>query len=188
MKTNLPLICIFTAALFSSLASAAKINMTPGLWEHSFAMSSQNGEMEAAMREAQKQLANMPADQRKLLEDLMAAQGVGISSNGSETQVRACITQSEIDSGTLPLQDENCTQTIVEQSKNTYKVNFSCGGDMPSNGTGEVIFSSSKAYTGTSTYTTLVQGKQEEMSMTQSGKWIAADCGKIKPHPLPQAE
>lgn len=161
---------------------AVKINMTAGLWEHGFTMSSQNGEMEAAMLAAQKQLANMPADQRKLLEDLMAAQGVNINMEGNTTLVKACITQDIIDSGELPQVDENCTQDIIEQTKNTYKISFECTGDLPSTGTGEVVFSSPKAYTGESTYTTVVNGKKEAMTMTQSGKWLAADCGNVKPN------
>lgn len=186
MKTNSTLICILTASLCSAPVvaekTAAKINMMPGLWEHRFTMSSQNGEMEAAMKEAQKQLANMPADQRKLLEDLMAAQGVNVSMKGDSTQVKACITQDVIDSGELPQAGEDCSQNIVEQTKGTYKITFNCAGNPPSSGAGEVVFSSPKAYTGKSTYTTVVNGKKEDMTMIQSGKWLAADCGTIKPH------
>jgi hypothetical protein len=32
---------------------------------------------------------------------------------------------------------------------------------------------------------TSVQGRPEKMTMDGSGKWLGADCGSVKPFPLP---
>ena len=52
-------------------------------------------------------------------------------------------------------------------------------------GEGEMTFAGDKAYTGRSTMTSQVNGKPERMNMEMAGKWLAADCGNIKPRPKP---
>jgi len=122
MKTTITLAFTLAATIFVAPAVAIKIDMTPGLWEHSFTMTSQGGEMEKAMQEMQKQMANMPAEQRKMMEDMMAAQGISIGSKG--TSVKVCMTQEDIDRGELPQHDDECKQEITEQGKNKFKATF----------------------------------------------------------------
>jgi hypothetical protein len=179
MKTYKTCIALLLGCAISTPALAVKIDMTPGLWEHKFTMTNPSGEMAAAMKQMQDQLANMSPEERKMMETMMASYGVGIGEDG--TTVKMCITQEDIDRGDLPQQDEDCQQEILEQTKNKFKIKFTCAGDPPSSGTGEVTFSSPKAYTGKSSFVTHVNGKTEEMAMTQSGKWLSADCGAIKP-------
>lgn len=180
-----PLSATFIAASFAALLStpalAVKVDMTPGLWEHSFTITSKGGEMDRAMKEMQQQLANMPAEQRKMVEDMMAAQGVSFDSSGTNTTVKVCITQDDIDKGALPQHDDECTQEIIEHSKNKFKATFVCNTKPSSSGTTEIHFTDAKNYTGESVFVTEVGGKAEQMSMTQSGKWLSADCGKLKP-------
>ena len=53
------------AALALAAVTASAQTQAPGLWEHSFTMKSDDGKMEKAMAEMQKQLASMPPEQRK---------------------------------------------------------------------------------------------------------------------------
>ena len=46
-------------------AHAQPQKLRPGLWEHTVAMKSQSGQMEAAMAQMQKSLASMTPEQRK---------------------------------------------------------------------------------------------------------------------------
>ncbi len=158
---------------------AVKIDMAPGLWEHKFTMTNPSGELEAAMKQMQEHLAKMTPEERQMMESMMASQGLGIGEDG--TSIKACITQKEIDSGFLPQKDDDCKQETTQQSSNSFKIKYSCAGDAVSQGTGEITFSSPKAYTGKTTYVTEANGKTEEMTMTQSGKWLSADCGNIRP-------
>ena len=179
MKTYKTCIAVLLGCAISTPALAVKIDMTPGLWEHKFTMTNPSGEMEAAMKKMQEQLANMSPEERKMMESMMSSYGIGIGEDG--TSVKMCVTQADIDRGDLPQQDEDCQQEILEQTKHTFKIKFSCAGNPPSSGTGEITFSSPKTYTGKSTFVTEVNGKTEQMAMTQSGKWLSTDCGSIKP-------
>lgn len=173
---------VFVTVLFCMSAVAAKLDMAPGLWEHSFSISGENPQMQQALAEMHKQLANLPPEQRKMMEEMMAAQGVSIGQEG--TRVKACITQEQINRAELPVQDQlDCRQQVVEQSKNSYKITFACGDTPPTSGTAEFTFSDPKHYTATSVVTSAASGTAETLTIRQSGKWLTADCGNIQPVP-----
>lgn len=165
-----------TACLLAAPVLAVKIDMEPGLWEHK--MTVNDSELQKAMEEARKQLANMPAAQRKMMEDMLAAQGIGIGADG--TTVKVCMTKEMIERGQLPKQNQNCNQEIVEAGKNRYNVVFSCD-DQSWSGISKMHFLSKKEYTGETRVIQQQNGKKEEQSITQTGKWLSADCGNIKP-------
>lgn len=207
MKLNL-LIGLIIAAGVSLNAQAIHVDMKPGLWEHSFKMNAgslgavtgvQQEQMNTAMEEMKKQLANMPPEQRKMMEDMMAKQGIKISDKGIDmaaqgvqiskdgTTVKACITQAQIDGGDMPQANENCEQKITQVSPTVLKASYVCKGEYPSHGEGQIVFQSNKAYTGTMKLTTEINKKAETIEGTQSGKWLSSDCGDIKPQ-LPKAK
>lgn len=164
--------------MYSSMVSAEKLNMTPGLWEHSYTVKTQSGELEEAMAQMQQRLAGLPPEQRKMVEQMMAAQGVGFGEKVNT--IKMCITQGEIDQGVLP-QQEGCTQTIMKQTPNRLSVKFSCT-DPPASGEGEVQFQGPKQYSGNHKMITQTEdGKSEIIEMTQTGRWLSADCGNIRP-------
>ena len=170
-----------TAALLSAAAAGAGAQtQSPGLWENTIAFKSQSGEMEKAMEQMQKQLAAMPPDQRKQMEQMMASRGMSMGAKG--TTVKVCVTPEDIARRSGPkMGNGNCTQDVVERSSSTMKVKWQCTGANPSNGEGEISFSSDKAYTGKAVVTTTSRGKPETMNIEQSGHWLAADCGELKP-------
>lgn len=181
MKTIISLGVSFSLLFMGSSVLAQKFDLTPGLWEYNFKMSSPDGKMDQAMQQLQEQLASMPASQRKMMEDMFAAQGVGLGSSDSGTTIKICMTPEQIAKGNLPQQNDKCTQDMKEVSKNHYQMTFTCKGNPPSSGTGEVHFIDSKNYTGTSTVITESKGKKEVMNVSQTGKWLSTNCGKIKP-------
>ena len=95
----MPLRHLLTAlALVASAASAQ--NLKPGPWEIQNQMQGANdSKMAQAMAEMQQQLATMPPEQRKMIEDAMAKQGA---------------------------QQGDCTHTAEPRSGNTQKFSFSC--------------------------------------------------------------
>jgi hypothetical protein len=167
-------------ALSVACLAAAAQTRAPGLWEHSVTFKTQSGEMEKAMAEMQKQLAALPPEQRKQMEQAMAGRGVGMGPKGNTFQV--CVTKEEAARQALPKMGEgDCTQDVVQRSGYTLKTKWQCTGKNPSSGEGEITFQSDKAYTGKAVMTTTMHGKPETMNVDQSGRWLAADCGAIKP-------
>lgn len=167
-------------AVFSSSGVAyAQTKMRPGLWEHSFTMKSQGGQTEKSMSEMQQQMASMPPEQRKMMEQMMAKQGMSMGAGGKSVQI--CITKEQAERDELPQQEGRCSQQIVQRTANAMKVKFSCTGNPPTTGESEINFVSPTAYTGRTVVNTTAHGKPERMNMDQSGKWLSADCGSVKP-------
>ena len=177
-------IAVTTAVLLPSamgLAHAQPQKMRPGLWEHSMTMKSQSGQMEAAMAEMQKSLASMPPAQRKQMEQAMAQQGVSMGPSGNT--VKVCISPEQADLDRIPAQ-EGCTQNVQRTGPNAVAMTFSCKGTQgqpPTTGEGTMTFQGPTAYTGNFKVKTTSNGKPEQIDMVQNGKWLAADCGAIKP-------
>jgi len=92
MKTFIIAAAVGTFLLISTQASA-QVRMRPGLWEHSFTVKSQSGQMEKAMADMQQQMASMPPEQRKMMEDMMAKQGMSMGAQGRS--VKMCITKEQ---------------------------------------------------------------------------------------------
>ncbi len=156
--------------------------LAPGLWENTTQMniSSAAGGTDEAMARMQKEMAAMPPEQRKMVQDMMAKQGVGMGAQPNS--VRVCVSAEQAEKGTLP-QDGRCTQDSLQRSGNTLRMKFSCQGPPPSSGEGEYTFSSNKAYSGRMKVVTSVKGQPASMNMEVSGRWISADCGTLKPRP-----
>ncbi|MDH4465568.1 DUF3617 domain-containing protein [Acidovorax sp.] len=166
----------------ASLSHAQVQKMRPGLWEHSVTMKSQSGQMEAAMAQAQKSLADMPPAQRRQMEEMLAQQGVSLGAKA--TTVKVCVTPEQADLDRLPPAQDGCTHKLQRTSPNTLSTTFSCPaaqGRPGSSGSGTMTMSSPTAYTGRYKVETQTAGKPEQLDMEQTGRWLAADCGAIKP-------
>jgi Protein of unknown function (DUF3617) len=183
MKTlpRLVALTLATAAAFAATGAGAQ-NMKPGLWELTNKMTSSSGQMEQAMAQAQQAMANMPPEQRKKMEEMMAKQGVAMGSSGpAGTSVKMCMTKEMVERNDLPTQNQgDCKTSVTPRVGNTVKMTYACT-NPPSSGEGEFTYVSNEAYTSKMTTTTTVQGKPEKMTMNATGKWLSADCGAIKP-------
>jgi hypothetical protein len=176
MKLHLLLV---TAPLALAAFSASAQSMKPGLWEHSFTMKSQSGQMEKGMAEMQKQMAAMPPEQRKMMEQMLAQSGVSMGAKANT--VKVCISAEQAAHMEVPQKDGQCKQDITQRSGSTMKFKFSCAGQPPTSGEGEITFTSPTSYTSKSVVNTAVEGKPERMTMDQTGQWLSADCGALKP-------
>ena len=175
---------VVSAAVLSLLAFAAQAQtQAPGLWEHSFTMKSDDGRMEKAMAEMQKQIAAMPPEQRKQMEAAMASRGMKLGATGNS--VKVCISKEEAAKPPeARMNAGNCTQKDMQRSGNTMKFKYECT-QPPSTGEGEMTFVSEKAYSGKTTVTSQVAGRTQQMNMEMQGKWLSSDCGDVKPRTPP---
>ncbi|RUO27028.1 DUF3617 domain-containing protein [Aliidiomarina minuta] len=157
----------------SVLAADFELDIKPGLWEHSFSMESESGAMESAIEEALRQLQSLPESQRRMVENMMREQGINLDLAGSTMQI--CITEEDIQRGSLP-QQENCEQSIEQQTDDTLYFDFECAGDPPYSGQGSMTLVNREHYTGSAEFSTEMAGRQEHIQMTQEGYWLQDDC------------
>jgi hypothetical protein len=180
-----PLRAAAASILLAISLSATAQTQKPGLWEMTTKVQSGGQDMGAAMAKMQKQLESMPPDQRKMLEDMMAKQGVQMgSSGGGGVTVKICMTKEMFDQAHMAKPSEHCTHSISPRSGNTQRFTFSCT-QPPSQGQGEVTYLSPEAYTTKMTGKNTVGGKESTMDMQSSGRWLGSDCGNIKPFKMP---
>ena len=160
-------------------------SMKPGLWEITNNVQSGGKDMTAAMAQMEKQMAAMPPEQRKMMQDMMAKQGVQMGAGGAGgMRIKMCLTQEMVDRNEVaPKQQGNCTHTTSPRVGGTMKYAFQCT-KPASSGQGEVTFSSPEAYSMKMSMTSA----ERKMDMQATGKWLASNCGDIKPIQVPTAK
>jgi Protein of unknown function (DUF3617) len=165
--------------LLSAMAFAQTTK--PGLWEISSKMdTSGNSEMAKQMAEAQKQMAAMPPAQRKMMEDMMAKQGMSMNMKGDgSTVIKVCITPEMANRPPVE-QQKDCAYNFPARSGNTQRFSFQCTQPV-SSGEGEITFKGTDDYDGKMKLTTTHQGKKETVNMNTSGRFLSSNCGTIKP-------
>ena len=169
------------AAALAVLPAAAQ-SLKPGLWEVTNRMQGGSGQMQDAMAQMQKQMTSMPPEQRKMMEELMDRSGVKMGAAGPAggMSVQICMTPEMAQKNEVPVQQGDCKTTAQARSGNTMKMAFACT-NPPSSGEGQVTFNGPEGYTSRMNISTQVNGKTEKVSMEGSGKWLGADCGKVRP-------
>jgi hypothetical protein len=190
MKLQVLSAAVLLAAVLAPSAQAQQ--MKPGLWEVTNKMNIGNTELAKQMEEMRKSLANMPPEQRKAMDEMMAKHGAGampeMSADGA-MKVKVCISPKMAAQQELPIQRQGtCTSKRSPAGGNTIKVSYTC--TRPAS-TGEATI----RFNGDTSYTMDLQAhqgsgsKRETTTMNASGKWLGADCGSIKPmeHLMPAA-
>ena len=166
--------------------SAHAQNMKAGLWEITSKTPGGSTEIDKVMAQAQTQMAAMSPEQRKMVQDMMAKQGVNMGTGASGAMsIKMCMTREMVDNNDFSPQQGDCKSTHSPRAGNTMKLSFTCT-NPPSSGEGQVTFVSPEAYNSKMTVNTTVNGKSEKMSMEGQGKWLSAECGAIKPPPQPK--
>jgi hypothetical protein len=172
-----------TLTLFALAATAQ--TQAPGLWEHSFTMKAQGAEMARMQAQMEAQLAALPPEQRRQIDDMMKRRGVSIGAQGAA--VKFCLAKEQAARPASPPMTGDCKPTDLQRSGSTMRYRFACTQPQPVSGEGEITYSSDKAYTGRSSLTTQVQGRAQQVEMAMAGKWLGADCGEVQPAAAPSA-
>ncbi len=168
-----------TTALSLCVGSALAQTTKPGLWEIQNKVGG-NPEIDQAMAQMQKQMASMPPAQRKMMEDMMAAQGVKMGKGGGMT-VQVCITPEMAARQELPTQTEgDCTTQITSRSGNTLKISYACK-NPPSSGEGTYTFRGDTGYDMKMKVTSSESGKPQTMAVEGQGRWLSSSCGNVRP-------
>ncbi len=175
------------ALLAAAAVSAGAQTMKPGLWEASNKIGG-SPEMDQAMAKMQQQMAAMTPAQRKMMEDMMAKQGVGMGglAAGGGMLLKMCITKEMVERNQLPVQQQgSCITTTTDKSSKGMKIKFTCT-NPPSTGEGQFTFAGDTAYTMHMKVNNTGQGAPKTTTVDTSAKWLGAACGAIKPMVMPK--
>ncbi|MEO7497019.1 MAG: DUF3617 domain-containing protein [Massilia sp.] len=178
--TSLALACALAPGLLFA-APATKIK--PGLWESTSKM----GAGDSRMQQAMAMLQSLPPEQRKMMESAMAKQGVSMSADGG-VQAKVCVSKEMAEANQLPMQQRgSCTYQHGPLVGGAMKFSFSCTNPTAS-GEGSVNFAGDSSYDGNMQIKSSATGQAETVNVQTSGRWLAADCGAIKPMAMPAAD
>ena len=170
--------------LIAGLAAVSPImtqaqTMKPGLWE--FKQTPQlDPARQAQLAQAQKAMDGMPPEQRAMIDQMMAKNGVNVSMAGGVITVKACVTKEQAERNQLPApQQGNCTQES-KRSGSVIQTHFVCT-DPASEGDATITMRGNHGFTNDVTVRTQRQGKTETAKVNGEGRWLAADCGDVQP-------
>ncbi len=187
MKTRIRLL-VAGLAVLSCSAVLAQPRIRPGLWEESAAMKTDNAQANAAMEQMKAKLASMPPEQRAAIEKMMAGRGVGMTTGGAANVIRVCITQAQIDRGFTPDRDGRCSRMNVSTSGNVTTFDFTCTSEKHQvTGHGTFTAMGDTAFTASTLADTTTQKGAMRVQSDIAGKFIAGDCGDVKPIEPPPA-
>lgn len=169
---------VAAAAILGAMASAQAQQVLPGLWELSSDNMQVNGQKMPPLQEMLGQLDSLPAEQRRMLEEAMAAKGVQTAGQG----LRVCLSEAQVKAEELPLQDaqSGCTQEITERSEGLWKFRFRCP---DAEGQGETRIVSEREFVTRIDSRFNAAAQAGSSRMETRARWLGADCGELAPRP-----
>jgi Protein of unknown function (DUF3617) len=181
---TLPRLATTLGLLLAGLPALANPGIAPGLWEQRLSMQGGDPRLTQKLEQAQRAMANLSPEQRKMMEQMMAQHGVsvgmGAGAGGPGMTLQVCITPEQAAKQELPPPGDRCTHRITGRTANSLKFAVECPAEQ-ARGEGETVFSGNKAYEGRFRMERSQGGSTEKMAMQVNGRWLGADCGAIKP-------
>lgn len=173
MRIQWPAIAL-VLGLSAPLAQAQMLQ--PGLWEMTTSNMQVDGKPLPDMQVMMAQLQMLPPEQRAMMEQMLAKQGITVAGNG----IRSCLTPEQVKTDDIPLQDpqSGCTQKITERNGKVWKFQFSCP---KAQGAGQAQFLSDREFLTTVSGTFNASGVQQKGSMNTRAVWLGNDCGTVRP-------
>lgn len=165
-------ILLLSLCLVFPLAVQAQ-EIRPGLWEFKSSSTTPGApDMAAQMAEMQAQLKNLPPEQRRMLEQQMAASGVGIAGNGN---IRVCITPEEAARNAIysGRQEDDCSYSKVQRTGNTIRGEVSCR-NPKSQGSFVSTIHSREHFSSRME----MQSAEGRMQASTEARWLHSDCAK----------
>ena len=151
-------------------AQAPKINVKLGLWEMT-STSTIAGDMPGM--DMSKMTPEQQAQMKAAMASMMNKPMVNTNQN--------CLTKEKLDQGDFGEGDkEHCKQTVVSNDATTYSFKQVCTGDQARTVTMTMTAPTPTTVSGKFEGSVTQQGKTMTVSGTMTGKYLGADCGKVK--------
>jgi hypothetical protein len=162
--------------------------LKPGLWSLSNTMTSSDPQISQAMSAMQQHMANMSPEQRQQMQKMMQQHGVQVDVGaGGALQTKLCMTREMAERKEFPVQQGDCRQTYTQQSATRGHIAFTCTKPKVS-GEGDLVADNDTSYRARMKIRSDEQGRNQTVDMDVTGKWLSADCGNIRPIPIPRAK
>ena len=169
-------LCLGIAAALPARADdKTPLAVKPGLWEMTSDM--QHSGAPPIPPEA---LARMSAEQRQKMEQMM--QGAMAPQHRVDQH---CVTAEDIKHGFDRMDQMNrgqCTQKVTTSSATLHEGTFACTGQGNSSGSYRFEAKSPESVVANWNMTMTSGANTMTMKSDMQGKWLAADCGDVKPH------
>jgi hypothetical protein len=179
---------ILVLACACAALPAGAQTMKPGLWSLSNQMTSNDPQLAQAMSAMQQHMANMSPEQRQQMQQMMQRNGMQLDIGaGGAVQTKLCMTREMAERKEFPVQQGDCKQTFTQQSSTRGHIAFSCTKPKVS-GEGDVTADSDTSYRARMKIKSEEPGRNQVVDMDVTGKWLSADCGNIRPIPIPRAK
>ena len=149
----------------------------PGLWQ--VRSEREVDGQRTRMPDMSEHLKNMPPEQRKQFEAMMKQRGVDMSGGGMN-DMKICLSKDSVDPDQWQRNQGTCKTDYLSRSGTSWKWHTSCR-EPAAETDGEAHFTGSDSYTVKTATTMTIQGQTRTSRMTLDSKWLAADCGDIKP-------
>ncbi len=163
-------------AVAAYAAAPITLNLRPGLWE--MTSSAQTSGMPPIPQEM---LDRMPPDRRAKLEASIAARQAA----GAKPHMRkTCVTPKSLQRGLKfdERAESGCEQTVTSSTGKTMDVQIACrGARQRTTGTMHFIAAGPESVRGTIDMTIGDGTHNMNVKSVIEGKWLAADCGDVKP-------
>lgn len=157
-----------------STPASAETAMKPGLWEMTM------------KSDAIKNMPKIPPEQM----EQMRKMGVNVPQMQDGAMVtKVCITKQMAESQTPGVEknEMGCETKNYKRSGNSYSADIVCNSaDMKGEGKAKGTFAGDQAFTSTYDFKGTMHGRPVNQHHESSGKWLAADCGSVKPVSAPK--
>ena len=178
---------LLLACACAALPAGAQ-TLKPGLWSLSNTMTSSDPQVSQAMSAMQQHMASMSPEQRQQMQKMMQQHGVQLDVGaGGALQTKMCLTREMAERKEFPVQQGDCRQTYTQQSPTRGHVAFTCTKPRVS-GEGDVTADNDTSYRAHMKIRREEEGRNQVVDMDVTGKWLAADCGNIRPVTIPRAK
>ena len=157
--------------------------MKPGLWESRSTMLDENGKEMVPPELAA--LANMPPEARARMAEMMKGRGVQMPDPSGAMKV--CMTKEMTNAASMQelANAQGCSTTYSTQTASKWVWHSTCAA-LKSESDGEALFTNAENYKVTLKSTMNVNGKTVTQTRIVTSKWVAADCGDVKPIDMSQ--
>jgi len=171
------------AILWPAVSCAADdfkpLDAKPGLWESITSIEFSGASARPLMPQIPEEaLAKMTPVQRAQIEAMSKGRGGA----GAPTTTRVCVTQESLNAGAFGRRDKACTNKVVSSSLSKQVIHVECSmGEIQSTGDMTIERVDPQHLKGTMVMKSSKGDQAKEVKMSFENKWIAADCGEVKP-------